>query len=81
MPKRGNKVRVSLYFFVVILLLGFLFLYAFNIIPMQTDFFTRFLISLLVVVLLLPLVPHIKIFDIIDVRRDSRFLSQEKKRK
>jgi hypothetical protein len=48
---------------------------------MQTDFFTRFLISLIAVVLLLPLVPKVKIFDIIDVRRDSRFLSQDKKKK
>jgi hypothetical protein len=74
MPKRGNKIRISLYFFLIGLLLLFLFLHAFNVVELQTGFFTRFLISLLVVVLLLPLVPKIKIFDIVDVRRDTRFL-------
>jgi len=81
MPKRGNKVRVSLYFFLIILLLLFLILHAFNIVPMQTGFFTRFLLSLIVVVLLLPLVPRIKIFDIIDVGRKTRFLTTMKKKK
>jgi len=77
--KRGNKIRVALYFILLLILLTFLILHTFNLVPMQTGFFTRFMISLIVVVLLLPIVPHIKIFDIVDVRRDTRFLSMAKK--
>ncbi|MBI2142013.1 hypothetical protein HYU15_00810 [Candidatus Woesearchaeota archaeon] len=52
--KKGNKIRLMLYFFLVALLLLFLFLHAFGVVRLQTDFFTRFLIGLLFLLLVLP---------------------------
>ena len=70
--KRGNKLGVVLYFSLVGLLLLILVLHVFNIYMLQTDFFARYIIALLFVVLLLPLVPRIKLFDVIEVKRDAR---------
>ncbi|MBI2575331.1 hypothetical protein HYV82_05600 [Candidatus Woesearchaeota archaeon] len=70
--KRGNKIRLMLYFFLVALLLLFLFLHAFGVVQLQTDFFTRFLIGLLFILLVLPLVPYVKVFDIVEMRREAR---------
>ncbi len=78
MEKRGNKLRVSLYFSLVILLLTFLIIHAFKIVELETGFFTRFLLSMLFVLLLLPMVPHIKIFDIVDIKRGARILTRKK---
>ncbi len=77
MAKR-NAVRIFLYFSLIALLLLFLVLHTFRIIEMETGFFTRFLISLLFVLLLLPMVPHIKIFDIVDIKREARILAKKK---
>ncbi|GEM_PF-5466541 len=80
--KRGNKIRLMLYFFLVALLLLFLFLHAFGVVQLQTDFFTRFLIGLLFVLLVLPLVPYVKVFDIVEMRREARiFRATEKNTK
>ena len=78
MPKRGNKIRIALYFFLVILLLFFLLLSAFKIVELDTGFFTRFLISLLFILLLLPMIPRIKIFDVVEVTRKERILAKKK---
>lgn len=72
MPKRGNKLRLTLYFSLVVLLVLFLMLHAFSVIEIQTDFFTRFLIALLFILLVLPLVPYVKVFDIVEMRREAR---------
>ena len=78
MPKRGNKIRIFLYFMLVGLLMVLLFLSTFKIVAMDTGFFTRFLVSLLFILLLLPLVPHIKLFDIVEVTRKERILAKRK---
>lgn len=78
MPKRGNKIRIFLYFALIFLLLAFLMLNAFKIVELETGFFTRFLISLLFILLLLPMVPKIKLFDIVEVRREGRILAKKK---
>ena len=70
--KRGNKVGIALYFSLVVLLLLILVLHIFNIYPLQTDFFARYIIALLFILLLLPLVPKIKLFDIVEVKREAR---------
>lgn len=70
--KRGNKVAVALYFSLLLLVLLILGIYLFNLYPMQSDFFARYLIALLFVLMLLPLIPKIKIFDIIDIKREAR---------
>ena len=80
MPKRGNKTRLALYFLLVALLLLFLFLHAFGVVQLQTDFFTRFLIGLLFILLVLPLVPYVKVFDLVEVRREARIFRVTGKR-
>jgi|WetSurMetagenome_2_1015567.scaffolds.fasta_scaffold79388_1 hypothetical protein len=79
MAKQNNNIKLLLYFFVVVLLLVLLFLNAFKVVEMETGFFTRFVLSLLVVVLLIPLIPHIKIFEVIDIKRDTKMFSAKKK--
>ena len=77
MAKKRSALAYFLYFFLVVLLLIFLMLNTFSVVPMETGFFTRFLITLLFVLLVLPLVGHIKFFDLIDIRRDTRLLAQK----
>ena len=76
MAKQRSGLAYFLYFFLVALLLVFLMLHAFGIVPMETGFFTRFLISLIFVLLVLPLVAHIKFFDVIDIKRDTKLLAK-----
>lgn len=78
--KRGNKAGIALYFFLLALLLALLVVYVFNIYPLQTDFFARYLVGLVFVLLLLPLVPKIKLFDIIDIKREARMFRAAKKK-
>ncbi len=77
--KRGNKVAVALYFSLLLLVLFILGIYLFNLYPLQSDFFARYLIALLFVLMLLPLIPKIKIFDIIDIKRETRMFRAKKK--
>ena len=72
MVKRGSKVAIGLYFFLLLLMLTILALHLFSIFPLQTDFFARYLIALVFILLLLPLVPRIKLFDIVEVKREAR---------
>ncbi len=81
MAKRGDKrLNYVLYLSLLFLLLVFLVLNAFHVIPMETGFFTRYLIALVFVLMVLPMVPHVKIFDIVDIRRDKKILSMKKKK-
>lgn len=66
-----------LYFFLLVLLLIFLFLYAFNISNIKADKFTIFLLSLLFVSLLLPIAYYLKIFTIVEIRRDLNAFKKE----
>lgn len=66
------------YTFLVLFVLFILIIHTFKIIDIQTDYFTRFMIILLFVLLLLPLVSHIKFFDIIDIRRDLKLFKKKK---
>jgi hypothetical protein len=81
MAKRGNKIAVCLYFVLLGLLLILMVLHVFGIYPLQTDFFARYLITLVFVLLLLPLVPNIKLFDIIDIKRQTRMFKTSSKKK
>ena len=78
--KRGNKIGVMLYFFLLSLLLLILILHIFGIYQLQTDFFARYIIALVFILLLLPLVPKIKLFDIIEVKREGRMFKASKKK-
>ena len=70
--KRGKGIAIALYFSLLLLLLLILTLHIFNIYPLQTDFFARYIIALVFILLLLPLVPKIKLFDIVEVKREAR---------
>ncbi|MBI4438421.1 hypothetical protein HY640_00650 [Candidatus Woesearchaeota archaeon] len=72
MGKQAKKTAIMLYFGLVAMLMLFLFLHAFGIAQIQTDFFTRYLIALLFILLILPLVPKVKIFDVVEVKRETR---------
>ena len=75
--KRGSKVAIALYFALLAFLLLVLVLHVFNIYPLQTDFFARYVIALLFVLMLLPLIPKIKIFDMIDIKRETRMFKAD----
>ncbi len=78
MARRGDRrIGAVLYFLLIAILLVFLVLHAFSLIPLNTGTFTRFLISLLVVVMLLPSVFRVKIFDLIEVTRKTRMFKKK----
>ena len=77
------RIAIALYFSLLLLILLILGIYIFNLYPLQSDFFARYLIALLFVLMLLPLIPKIKIFDMIDIKRETRMFKAavEKKKK
>lgn len=79
--KRGSRIAIALYFSLLLLLLLILALHVFSIYPLQTDFFARYIIALLFVLMVLPLVPKIKLFDIIDIKRETRMFKAAGKKK
>lgn len=79
--KRGSRIAIALYFSLLLLLLLILALHVFSIYPLQTDFFARYIIALLFVLMVLPLVPKIKLFDIIDIKREARMFKAASKKK
>ena len=80
MAKRGNRISIMLYFFLAFLLLIFLILHSFSLAEIQTDFFTRFLLGMLFILLILPLVPYVKVFDMVEVRRQSKMFKANRKK-
>ena len=78
MAKRGKKTAVALYFSLLALLLVFLIIHAFRIYPLDSGFFTRYLVAMIFVIMILPLVPKVKIFDIVDIKREARMFSKKK---
>jgi Ca2+/Na+ antiporter len=81
MPKRGNNnIGIALYFLLLGILLFLLVLHVFGLYPLQTDFFARYLIALVFVLLLLPIVPKIKLFEFIDVKRETKMFKAARKK-
>jgi len=78
--KRGKKTAVALYFSLLVLLLVFLIIHAFRIYPLDSGFFTRYLVAMIFVIMILPLVPKIKIFDIVDIKRETRMFRINRKK-
>jgi len=76
--KRGQKTAVALYFSLLVLLLVFLIIHAFRIYPLDSGFFTRYLVAMIFVIMILPLVPKVKIFDIVDIKREARMFAKKK---
>lgn len=81
MAKRGRWINYFLYFTLLALLLVMLALSAFGVVKMDTGFFTRYLVALVFVLMLLPMVPKVKIFDVVDISRGSRILSAQGRKK
>ena len=79
--KRGKKTAITLYFGLLVMLTALLIIHAFRIYPLESGFFTRYLVALIFALMLMPLVPKIKIFDIIDVKRETRMFRGFGKRK
>ena len=78
--KRGRKTAVALYFSLLVLLLVFLIIHAFRIYPLDSGFFTRYLVAMIFVIMILPLVPKIKIFDIVDIKRETKMFRTNRKK-
>ena len=79
--KRGKKTALTLYFLLLVLLIALLIVHAFRIYPLESGFFTRYLVAMVFVLMILPLVPKIKIFDIVDIKRETRMFRNFGKKK
>lgn len=66
------------YILLVAILLLMVSLHVFGLFPLATDKFSIFLISLLAAVLLLPLLKHLKFFDLVELRREYKLLKKSK---
>ena len=75
-----NKIFAeTTYIILLTLILTILLLHIFNIIKLNTDKFSVFLITLLFTLLIFPAVTNIKAFGIIDLKRDEKALSSNNK--
>ncbi len=79
MAKRGRKAAIALYFILLALLIALLVLHAFRIYQINDGFFTRYLVAMIFVLMALPLVPKIKIFDVVDIKREARMFRTNRK--
>jgi hypothetical protein len=73
----SDRLRYTLYFALIGIVLVFLALYSFTGLVVRADKFTMFLFSLLFVLLLLPMATYIKIFDVVEIRKDLDALRKE----
>jgi len=73
----ADKLKASLYFILVAIMLLFLGLYSFTNLVLRADKFTMFLLSLIFVLLLLPSATYIKAFDIIEIRKELNALKNK----
>ena len=77
--KRGKGLAMALYFSLLLLLVFMMIIHAFRIYPLEDGFFTRYLVALVFVLMVLPLVPKVKIFDIVDIKRETRMFKMKRK--
>ena len=77
MQQKKSKVAYFLYFSLLTLLVALLVLHAFNLYAVQDDFLTRYLVALIFVMMVLPVVAHVKFFDVIDIKRDVRLFRKK----
>ena len=76
---KSKRMGIILYFVLLVLLICLLIIHSFRIYPVQSGFFTRYLVALIFVLMIMPLVPKIKIFDIVDIIRETRMFKIKKK--
>jgi len=75
--RTANPMRLTFYFVLVGIVFILFLLQAFNLVYVNTDKFTYYVLGILVVVLALPLVDRIKVFDVIEVSRPKIMLFKE----
>jgi len=80
MAKRGKKTAIALYFCLLALLMILLLKHSFRLYPLDSGFFTRYLVAMVFVLMTLPLIPKIKIFDIVDIKREARMFRINRKK-
>ena len=78
MAKRGSKTAVALYLVLLIMLTTLTLISAFRLYPLNVSFFTRYLIALLFAAMILQMIPKVKIFDIIDIKRETKMFVKKK---
>ena len=78
MAKRGSKTAVALYLVLLTMLVTLTLISAFRLYPLNESFFTRYLIALLFAAMILPMIPKVKIFDIIDIKRETKMFVKKK---
>ena len=78
--RKTSALGMFTYSILVGLLLGFLLIYSFGLADLRADKFTMYLIALLFVLLLLPVAYYVKIFDVVEVRRDVEELPRRRHR-
>ena len=70
MPKI-KKWGLVAYVGLLCMLVALLLMNAFELYPIKVDRFAYFIISLIFLLLLLPIVRYIKLFDLVEVRKDA----------
>jgi Ca2+/Na+ antiporter len=81
MAKKRNSWGIALYFVLLAFLIAVFVLHAFRLTQLETGFFSRYVLALIFVVMILPLVPKIKIFDIVDIKREARMFKTQSRNK
>ena len=76
--QKKSKIAYYLYFSLLLMLVALLVLHAFDIYKIQDDFLTRYLVALIFVMMILPVVSHVKFFDVIDIKRDVKLFGKKK---
>ncbi len=64
------------YIIIAMVLFLLLLIHVFGVYPLATDSFSIFLISLFAAVMLIPLLKHLKFFDLVELRRSYKSLKK-----
>ncbi|MEM0230931.1 MAG: hypothetical protein QXW00_01445 [Candidatus Woesearchaeota archaeon] len=75
--RRLKTLGLVTYILAVVTVFSLAVVHVFGIMRLNSDKFSFFLISLLVLLLLLPIVTYIKFFNIVEVRRDTRIMEKK----
>ena len=74
--RKPSKISLIMYFGMIIFLLIIFIIHFFKLYPTEQGFFARYLIALMFVMMVLPLVPKIKVFDIVDIKRETKMFKR-----
>lgn len=74
---RKDKRLGAVIYFALLLWLNFIFIvHAFRLYPLETDYFSRYVLAMIFSIMILPLIPKVKLFDIIDIKRETRMFNR-----